>query len=182
MSQWYYRTRDGEVGPLKPSDLLKHVATGEILPHTLVRKGDSQWVEANQVGGLFDAAATGGTTFQCPFCGSKIDKPPTRCANCSRAVETAYRKREQQSGPEQDPEAIAEQRLEELRRRAQRNDIIAYAVILVLLIGVAVAAPWLYQAAAEGRLPVNRVTMSGIIAGIVGVLVIVAIIIGRGRD
>ncbi len=184
MSQWYYRTSEGEVGPLRASELLEQVAAGRIQPHTLVRKGDSQWVEAAQVDGLFDAAATGGTSFQCPFCGHKIERPPTRCAQCQRLVETAYRKHNRKATQEQVESAGSAEAadVELLQKKAQRQDIIAYSVLLVLLVGLACAAPWLYRAAAEEQIPIHRYTMSGIIAALVAILALVALVIGRGRD
>jgi len=184
VSQWYYRTSSGEVGPLRASELLEHVASGRIQPHTLVRKGDSQWVEAAQVDGLFDAAATGGTSFQCPFCGHPIERPPTRCAQCQRLVETAYRKHNRKATQEQVEAAGAQEAddVETLQKKAQRQDIIAYTILLVLLIGTACAAPWLYQAAADGRLPLHRYTVSGLIAALITILTLVALAIGRGRD
>ena len=182
MAKWYYRTAEGEVGPLRPSELREHVAAGKIQPQTLIRKGDSHWVEAAQVGGLFEAAARGGSHFQCPFCGHEIDPPPTRCAHCGRPVETAYQRGPTETGREEDPAVIAARRAEERNRRRRRRDIAAHASLLVMLIGTAAAAPWLYRAADQDQLPLHRHAVTGILISVVVALLGAALLLMRNRD
>ncbi len=54
--EWFYQQGDYEVGPLRPKELLDYVRKGVIRAHTPIRKGDSNWTPADQVGGLFEAA------------------------------------------------------------------------------------------------------------------------------
>ena len=90
MTEWYCDISGEVVGPLKSSQLVQMVRTGEVTRDTLIRKDDSQWVPAMEVNGLFDAAtkevksksATLG--YICPYCGDSVAKAPTECGNCER--------------------------------------------------------------------------------------------------
>ena len=55
-SQWYCEVRGKKIGPLSPPELLEKVRVGDVTPTTMVRKNDSKWFRADQVGGLFEAA------------------------------------------------------------------------------------------------------------------------------
>ncbi len=60
MSEWYY-TQDGKtkIGPLTFAALQQHAASGALQPTHMVRQegGDSRWVQAKAVPGLFPAAS-----------------------------------------------------------------------------------------------------------------------------
>lgn len=96
MAQWYVQkpsedpTQINEmVGPLKPADLLKMVREGEVVPESLLRKDDSAWFEAREVGGLFEAAMRPTIKYFCPQCGQEIIEPPVKCHKCGHEVHKA---------------------------------------------------------------------------------------------
>ncbi|KAA5543235.1 DUF4339 domain-containing protein [Roseiconus nitratireducens] len=90
MSQWFLQRREGnvqtEVGPLSPHELLGLVRKGEIKPDTRLRKNDSAWFPANEVGGLFEAASRKEIQYFCPGCSRRVVKPPVVCPNCLREI------------------------------------------------------------------------------------------------
>lgn len=91
MAEWFYEQMGQTIGPITGKQLLARVRSGDIVADTAVRKDDSQWVPARDVGGLFEAA--GGRESReitCPYCGATIDRPPTRCTKCHRQVEQTY--------------------------------------------------------------------------------------------
>ncbi len=91
MAEWYFEMMGQSVGPITGKQLLERVRSGDIFADTPVRKDDSQWVPARDVGGLFTAAGGGQEReVRCPYCGAQIDLPPTRCAKCRRQVEQTY--------------------------------------------------------------------------------------------
>jgi DNA-directed RNA polymerase subunit RPC12/RpoP len=91
MAEWYFEMMGQPVGPITGKQLLERVRGGDIVADTPVRKDDSQWVPARDVGGLFTAAGDGqAREVRCPYCGEPIDSPPTRCAKCRRQVEQTY--------------------------------------------------------------------------------------------
>jgi len=88
MHQWYIQTNpDEEVGPLRPGDLLQAVRSGKVTPETKVRKGDSAWFYAAEVGGLFEAAVKPTIEYLCPRCQHKVVAGPSRCSLCGHDVE-----------------------------------------------------------------------------------------------
>ena len=89
MPQWFYQDGDQSVGPLKPSDLLRLVREQTISADTLVRKDESAWFPAREVGGLFQAAVKPTVSFSCPECGSEVPKPPCYCRRCRRPLQYA---------------------------------------------------------------------------------------------
>jgi hypothetical protein len=60
------------------------VRKGEIKPETMLRKDDSAWFPAGDVGGLFEAASRGELQYFCPACDRRISQPPITCPNCLR--------------------------------------------------------------------------------------------------
>jgi hypothetical protein len=100
-TQWFYDVLGQVFGPLSSAELLAKVKAGEIAANTPVRKDDSQWVNAEDVNGLFEAALKNKPFYKCPYCGGKIDKPPTTCLNCDRDVNAAYRVRQSQAEAQQ---------------------------------------------------------------------------------
>jgi DNA-directed RNA polymerase subunit RPC12/RpoP len=93
-TEWFYQDNADVVGPLKPAELLAGVRRGLIQEESLVRKDDSQWVAAWEVDGLFAAAKRDLVQYLCPYCKSRVTRPPTTCIECSREVTAVYRKRE----------------------------------------------------------------------------------------
>lgn len=90
MPNWFYRFTDhSEFGPVGASELLELIRRGEIDGQTDVRKDDSQWVKANTINGLWQAAGRPTVVFHCPNCESPIDKPPTWCRKCRKDVAKA---------------------------------------------------------------------------------------------
>jgi hypothetical protein len=85
MSEWYYRI-DGksEKGPLGSSKLVELIRAGTIKSDTEVRKGNSKWIRACEVNGLWNAAILPSVLFRCPHCEAAISKPPVDCAKCVR--------------------------------------------------------------------------------------------------
>jgi hypothetical protein len=98
-SEWYYESMGTIMGPLTSAELLRKVRAGEIVAATRIRKDDSQWVNAIEVNGLFDAAQRAAIQYKCPYCGSIIECPPTLCLGCDREVSAAYRHREKSALP-----------------------------------------------------------------------------------
>lgn len=109
MSQWYYESQGQVVGPLSSTQLLQKVRIGAIAETTRVRKDDSQWVNAGDVNGLFQAARRNLVEYHCPYCNGLIDRPPTVCLQCDREVTAAYRHREKVAAepPPAEPPAAA---------------------------------------------------------------------------
>lgn len=88
LTRWYVQQRAGQedLGPLRPNELLDLVRDGFVIRDTLVRKGDSKWFAASDVGGLFEAARRPTIQYFCPQCESEIDEPPLTCLNCGREI------------------------------------------------------------------------------------------------
>ncbi len=95
MAQWFIYVNEMEVrGPLTPTELLAKVRAGEVVAETRLRKDDSAWFPAREVGGLFDAATKPTIIWRCPGCHSKLTSaPPCACMNCGRNLEIAYQER-----------------------------------------------------------------------------------------
>ena len=55
-TQWYFNVMGKVFGPVSSSDLLERVRCGDITGATPVRKNNSKWFPAKEVGGLFEAA------------------------------------------------------------------------------------------------------------------------------
>jgi hypothetical protein len=98
-SEWYYESMGQILGPVTAPELLQKVRRGEIREATRVRKDDSQWVDAIEVGGLFEAAQRAAVSYTCPYCGGETEKPPTLCLQCDREISAAYLKRDKTASP-----------------------------------------------------------------------------------
>ncbi len=94
MTDWFVQQSDGggDLGPLRPSELLDKVRTGEVTRKTMVRKNDSAWFVASQVGGLFEAAMRPTIEYFCPQCQVEVSEPPTVCGQCGREIHQAIMK------------------------------------------------------------------------------------------
>lgn len=90
MSEWYYRI-DGksEAGPVGSSKLVELIRAGTIRSDTEIRKGNSKWLRACEVNGLWDAAILPSVLFRCPYCDATIPKPPINCVKCGKHIEKA---------------------------------------------------------------------------------------------
>ncbi|EMI58315.1 DUF4339 domain-containing protein [Rhodopirellula sallentina] len=87
MTDWYVQREHEELGPLKPAELLSLVRDGDVLAETMVRKDDSPWFAAGEVGGLFEAARRPTIEHYCPHCADvRVSTPPATCPKCDRAL------------------------------------------------------------------------------------------------
>lgn len=82
MAVWYVQQTDSDLGPLKPAELLDLVRRGTVIAETLLKKDDSAWFPASDVGGLFEAARRPTIEHYCPDCGGRVGQPPTHCPRC----------------------------------------------------------------------------------------------------
>ncbi len=95
MTQWFIQVNDEdeqELGPFRPSELLKKVRDGEVTPETVLRKDNSAWFSASEVGGLFEAAMRPTIQYFCPQCDTEVGEPPVVCAYCGREIYKAVTK------------------------------------------------------------------------------------------
>ena len=175
MSHWFYRQSEKEFGPLRPSEILTHIRQGTIRPETLIRKGDSQWVTAQSVDGLFDAATTqDAAELICPFCGETIDRPPTQCKNCYREVVLLF-KGMTQVERDKETEFVDSQgaRIEAQFELKRRKDVAVYSTLLLIWLLLLISAPILTHLAMRGYLGVEQSMIStgiGITAIVFGVI------------
>lgn len=86
MAEWFVQRADEVVGPLRPAELLNLVRSGSVKPETKIRKDDSAWFDAGQVGGLFEAAMRPTIENHCPACNALIDHVPCECPGCGQHV------------------------------------------------------------------------------------------------
>ncbi len=87
MAQWYVQRASDVLGPLSPEDLLALVRSGSVKPDTKIRKQDSGWLAASEVGGLFEAAMRPTIENRCPDCDRLLDHVPCLCPKCGRRVQ-----------------------------------------------------------------------------------------------
>ncbi len=88
MTQWYVQqdAKRDDLGPLRPNELLELVRNGDVTRETMVRKGDSPWFAAGDVGGLFEAALRPTIQYFCPQCETEVSEPPVTCMRCGREI------------------------------------------------------------------------------------------------
>jgi hypothetical protein len=72
--------------------LLQKVRSGEVTRETKLRKGDSAWFLAGEVGGLFEAAMRPTIEHFCPQCETAVPAPPVVCHHCGRELHHAVTK------------------------------------------------------------------------------------------
>jgi len=138
MAEWFYRVGEQSFGPVTNAQLLELVRLGKVDGDTQIRKDDSNWVLAQAVGGLLDAANQDGLETVCPYCGESISPPPTRCENCHRDVTVVMRANEgatihRQSKTISDTLNPYEEVLPEVEETAQSHFLIVLVATLVLL-------------------------------------------------
>jgi len=91
MPQWFMQSAAEELGPFSPSQVLEMVRRGEITRDTKLKKDDSAWFPAGEIGGLFEAAVRPTVRYLCPVCRSEVKIPPCQCAHCGRDIDVAHR-------------------------------------------------------------------------------------------
>lgn len=86
VAEWFIQNSDPrgapELGPFRPNELLEMVRSGEVGPDTIIRKNDSSWFQAAEVGGLFEAAMRPTIHHFCPHCTAPVPEPPCSCPKC----------------------------------------------------------------------------------------------------
>ena len=94
VTSWYIHSGEDfeDLGPYHPSELLQKVRAGEVTPETKLRKGDSAWFVAGEVGGLFEAAMRPTIEYFCPQCETAVSTPPVVCPTCGREIHQAVTK------------------------------------------------------------------------------------------
>jgi len=91
MTKWFVQSGEEERGPYTPSQVLDMVRKGQILQTTKLRKDNSAWFVAAEIGGLFEAAVKPTIRFRCPVCGAEVKQPPCSCPQCGRDLDMARR-------------------------------------------------------------------------------------------
>lgn len=89
MADWYYQTNGDEHGPISSREIVDRIRAMQITGNTMIRKGDSRWVQASEVDGLFEAATNASVRYLCPYCAFDVSKPPTTCEGCDRYLNDA---------------------------------------------------------------------------------------------
>ena len=91
MTKWFIQRDNSseDLGPFRPSELLDMVRAGEVTFETRVRKDDSPWFTAGEVGGLFEAAMRPTIRYFCPQCETEVSEPPVTCPKCDRDIRRA---------------------------------------------------------------------------------------------
>lgn len=87
--QWFVRGEAEDLGPYRPREILQLIWDGVIREETMLRKGNSCWTAAGNVGGLFEAAARPTVKWTCPRCGRDVRQPPVYCRRCDLFLERA---------------------------------------------------------------------------------------------
>ena len=88
MADWFVQIvgTGEEAGPYRPGELLDLVRNGEVTPESMLRKDNSSWFAAADVGGLFEAAMRPTIKYFCPNCQAEIAEPPLTCPRCDMDV------------------------------------------------------------------------------------------------
>lgn len=91
MTKWFVQQDESEedLGPLRPSELLEMVRCGTVTSESMLRKDDSNWFSAANVGGLFEAARRPTIRYFCPQCEAEVTEPPVTCHECGREIQRA---------------------------------------------------------------------------------------------
>ena len=91
MTKWFIQRANSseDLGPYRPSELLDLVRSGEVTAETMVRKDNSPWFVASDVGGLFEAAMRPTIRYFCPQCETEVSEPPVTCPRCDRDIRRA---------------------------------------------------------------------------------------------
>ena len=111
VTDWFIKNDDdtGDIGPLRPRELLSKVRAGEVTRETQLRKDDSAWFPAGNVGGLFEAAMRPTIEYFCPQCEAAVSEPPCICPKCGRDIRKAITKITENVIRNPEEESISEQ-------------------------------------------------------------------------
>ncbi len=90
MAQWFL-LGPPEQGPLSPQQVLQMVRNGEITRQTKLRKDDSAWFSADEIGGLFEAALKPTIHYRCPSCRAEVSPNVHHCSRCGSLFDLALR-------------------------------------------------------------------------------------------
>ena len=101
--EWFCQVMGSEVGPLNQVQLVDMVRTHQLNPEDLVRRGNSPWVAAFEVKGLFEAAA------KPPVPKPKLaEKPPSKPEPVKEAVGNAVASHGERNATKTNPTPAAE--------------------------------------------------------------------------
>ena len=91
VTKWFVQRKSNQedLGPLRPNELLEMVRSGDVTHDTMLRKDDSTWFAASDVGGLFEAAMRPTIKYFCPQCHAEVSEPPVTCHKCDRDIRDA---------------------------------------------------------------------------------------------
>ena len=91
MTRWFVQQDESQedLGPLRPSELLEMVRGGKVTSESMLRKDDSNWFSASNVGGLFEAAMRPTIRYFSPQCETEVTEPPVNCHECGREIQRA---------------------------------------------------------------------------------------------
>ena len=111
VTNWFIQTDEEleDLGPYRPSELLNKVRAGEVTRETMVRKDDSAWFAAGEVGGLFEAAMRPTIEYFCPQCETSVSEPPVVCHKCGREIRQALTKITENTIINPEDQSMAEQ-------------------------------------------------------------------------
>lgn len=90
MAQWFLQGPP-EQGPLSPQQVLTLVRSGEITRQTKLRKDDSAWFAAGDIGGLFESALKPTIRYRCPSCKAEVRSDVHHCSRCGSLFDLALR-------------------------------------------------------------------------------------------
>ena len=119
MTKWFVKrgeAKDDDLGPLRPSELLEMVRNGDVRPESMLRKDDSAYFQASDVGGLFEAAMRPTIQYFCPQCKAEIPEPPVTCPHCDFNVTRALTRITENTIASTDEQGLTEQAGNSVRR------------------------------------------------------------------
>lgn len=90
MTQWFL-LGPPEQGPFSPKQVLEMVRNGEISRETKLRKDDSAWFAAGEIGGLFEAAVRPTIRYRCPSCREEVRANVHHCSRCGSLFDDPLR-------------------------------------------------------------------------------------------
>lgn len=125
MTNWFIQQQNEpeDMGPLRPSELLLKVRNGEVTRETMVRKDDSPWFTAGEVGGLFEAAMRPTIEYFCPGCHHEVSEPPVTCPKCGEKVKRGITKITENSIVRRDDQSLTSQAGHSVRKWLQKKRI-----------------------------------------------------------
>ncbi|MDB4339072.1 GYF domain-containing protein [Rubripirellula sp.] len=125
MTNWFVQSSgaDEETGPYRPSELLDLVRSGDVTPESMLRKDDSGWFAAADVGGLFEAAMRPTIRYFCPNCHLEISEPPINCPKCDFNVIRADTEIRENSIASRDSKGATESRPSSVKNWLNRKKI-----------------------------------------------------------